>query len=90
VRPAEAEREARERIEIAVDRMTPELLGTATGAESEAVKLNAIRDALVGAGLGAQTEVSVEVEPWEQLMAMSPASQRFPRPSIAPSKVDYS
>jgi hypothetical protein len=48
--------------------MAKELLGMATGAESEAVKLNAIRDALDRAGLGAKTEVSVEVKPWEQLM----------------------
>jgi hypothetical protein len=40
----------------------------ATGAESEAVKLNAIRDALDRAGLGAKAEVSLELKPWEQLM----------------------
>jgi len=48
--------------------MARELLGMAMGAESEAVKLNAIRDALDRSGLGAKTEVSVEVKPWEQLM----------------------
>jgi hypothetical protein len=61
-------RKARERIELAADRMARELLGLATGAESEAVKLNAIRDALDRGGLGAKAEVSLELKPWEQLM----------------------
>jgi hypothetical protein len=48
--------------------MARELLGMETGAESEAVKLNAIRDALDRAGLGAKAEVSLEIKPWELLM----------------------
>lgn len=61
-------RKARERIELAADRMARELLGIATDGQSEAVKLNAIRDALDRSGLGAKTEVSLELKPWEQLM----------------------
>lgn len=64
----QVKRKAKERLELAADRMTRELLGMATSAESEAVKLNAVRDALDRAGLGAKTEVSLELKPWEQLM----------------------
>lgn len=59
---------ARERISLAADRMARELLGIATGAESEAVKLQAVRDALDRAGVPAKAEVIVELKPWERLM----------------------
>lgn len=65
----QVKRKAKERLELAADRMAKELLGIATDGQSEAVKLNAIRDALDRAGLGVKAEVSLELRPWEQLMS---------------------
>ena len=48
--------------------MAKTLLGIASGAESEAVKLAAVKDALDRAGVPAKAEVTVELKPWEQLM----------------------
>ncbi len=60
---------ARQRIQDAADRMARELLGIATGAESEAVRLAAIKDALDRAGLTAPKTVDVAIgpKPWEQI-----------------------
>lgn len=60
---------AKRRLEEAADRMAKSLLGIATSAESESVRLAAIRDALDRAGLAApkQTDVTVEVKPFDQL-----------------------
>jgi hypothetical protein len=62
---------ARERLALAADRMARELLGIATGAESEAVKLAAVKDALDRAGLGAKQSLELSAkppEPWEDIM----------------------
>ncbi|MDA4105706.1 hypothetical protein [Mycolicibacterium holsaticum] len=56
-------RKARERIERAAEQMARELLGIATSAESEAVRLAAVRDALDRAGLNPKTAVEVDVGP---------------------------
>jgi hypothetical protein len=75
-------RKARLRLEMAADRMARELLGIATGAESEAVRLAAIRDALDRSGLAAKTAVEVEVsaKPFELVFD---AISGGPRPNSA-------
>ena len=91
---------ARERISLAADRMARELLGVATNADSEAVKLSAVKDALDRAGLAAKTDVTVEVKPWESVLAdlsgvaqISRAESQFrrgilPPPALAESAME--
>lgn len=65
-----AQRAARRRLEEATDRMARELLGIATSAESESVRLQAIRDALDRGGVTAKTAVELSAkprEPWEDV-----------------------
>lgn len=70
---------ARERLVLAADTMAKTLLGIASGAESEAVKLAAVKDALDRAGVPAKAEVSVELKPWEQLMGDLAGIATIPR-----------
>lgn len=69
----QVQRKARQRIEEATDRMARELLGIASGAESESVRLTAIRDALDRGGITAKSAVELsatrEAAPWEEIMA---------------------
>ena len=63
-------RKARQRLEEASDRLARQLLGIAEGAESEAVRLAAVKDALDRAGIQAKTAATVEVsvKPWESVL----------------------
>lgn len=70
-RAPQAKAAARRRLDEAADRMAKQLLGIAESAESESVKLAAVRDALDRAGLKPPTQVEVgpkQPEPWEQLL----------------------
>ena len=70
-RAPQAKLAARRRLDEAADRMAKELLGIATGAESEAVKLSAVKDVLDRAGLKppAQVELSAKPpDPYEELL----------------------
>lgn len=75
---------ARTRLENAADLMAKQLLGIALTAESEQVKLNAIRDALDRAGLRAPSEVVLsqgEQKPYEAIFESiggDPADAGFP------------
>lgn len=68
-RAPQAKSKARRRIDEAADRMAKQLLGIATSAESESVKLAAVRDALDRAGLKAPTQVELGVAPaYEEML----------------------
>lgn len=61
---------ARARLENAADLMAKQLLGIALTAEGEAVKLNAIKDALDRAGLKAPTQVEIgPTKPYEEVLS---------------------
>jgi hypothetical protein len=58
---------ARERLALAADTMARTLLDIAESAESEAVKLAAVKDALDRAGVPATAEIALEIKPYEEL-----------------------
>ncbi|WP_237569649.1 hypothetical protein [Mycolicibacterium lacusdiani] len=64
-------RKAQQRLSDAADRMAKQLLGIAESAESEAVKLAAVKHVLAVAGINEKTSVEVEVEviaaPWQDI-----------------------
>jgi hypothetical protein len=83
---------ARVRLEEAADRMAKQLLGIAEGAESEAVKLAAVKHVLAVAGISEKHALELSaaqpLQPWEQLVeelapmtrAESRAARGFPDP----------
>jgi hypothetical protein len=75
---------ARERLSLAADIMARTLLGIAESAESEAVKLAAVKDALDRAGVPAKAEVAIELKPWEQLMCDIVGIATLPRDEHGP------
>src|SRR4051812_7783614 len=74
---------ARRRLDEAADGMARALLGIAESAESEAVKLRAIAEALDRAGMQAPTavEVDVAVKPWQDVIAGMRGVRFGPRPA---------
>jgi hypothetical protein len=79
---------ARERLALAADTMAKMLLGIASGAESEAVKLAAVKDALDRAGVPAKAEVAIEIKPYEELLMGIVGIATVPRHAHQPALVD--
>jgi hypothetical protein len=79
-----AKAKARKRIEEAADRLARQLLGIAEGAESEAVRLAAVKDALDRAGVQAKTAAAVEVtvKPFEKVFDAIAGGPRNPQPAL--------
>jgi len=67
----QVKRKAQQRIEESADRMVKVLLGMALCAESESVKLAAVKDVLDRAGLGSKQALELSAKPlapWEELL----------------------
>ena len=63
-------RKAQERLEAASDRLARALLDIAASADSESVRLAAIRDALDRVGVTSKTAIEVEVQaPWQIMLS---------------------
>jgi hypothetical protein len=86
-RAPQVKAKARQRLEEAADRMERELLGIATSAESESVRLAAIRDAFDRGGLGAKAGIELSAkpkEPWQEVFDVIAAIPRHDSAVVGP------